>query len=101
MIIDDFKNINFYSNFNSSIKLALRFIKENAKCFAKEGRYEINKDIYAVIETSLPKALKEQKLEAHRKYSDVQYVVDGYDVIGYRSFLDCYQIIKIMMKQKI
>ncbi|MDR2427359.1 MAG: YhcH/YjgK/YiaL family protein [Endomicrobium sp.] len=94
MIIDDLKNINFYSNFNSSIKLALRFIKDNANCFAKEGRYEINKNIYAVIETSIPKSLKQQKLEAHRKYIDVQYIVDGYDVIGYRSLLDCYQIYK-------
>jgi beta-galactosidase beta subunit len=43
MIIDDFKNINFYSNFNSSIKLALRFIKDNADYFAKEGRKDVMK----------------------------------------------------------
>jgi YhcH/YjgK/YiaL family protein len=93
MIIDDLKNINFYSNFNNSIKLVLHFIKANVSCL-KEGRYEINKNVYAVIETSHPKALKEQKLEVHKKYVDVQYIVDGYDVISYKSLLDCSQICK-------
>jgi YhcH/YjgK/YiaL family protein len=93
MIIDDLKNINFYSNFNSSIKLALDFIKANASRYA-QGRYEINKNDYAVIEMSPPKALKDQKLEVHRKYIDVQYILDGYDVIGCASLLKCSQIYK-------
>jgi YhcH/YjgK/YiaL family protein len=94
MIIDALKNINFYSTFNSSIKLAFDFIKANATRFTKEGRYEINENIYAVIETSLPKAAKEQKLEVHRKYIDVQYIIDGYDLIGWCSLLNCGQIYK-------
>ncbi len=46
MIIDDLKNINFYSTFNHSIKLAFDFIKANATRFTKEGRYEINENIF-------------------------------------------------------
>jgi beta-galactosidase beta subunit len=29
-----------------------------------------------------------------QQYTERQYIVDGYDVIGHRSLLDCYQIYK-------
>jgi beta-galactosidase beta subunit len=39
-------------------------------------------------------------LEVHKKYVDVYYIVDGCDVIGYRSLLDCGQIYKDYDKAK-
>ncbi|MDR3256447.1 MAG: YhcH/YjgK/YiaL family protein [Endomicrobium sp.] len=100
MITDDLENINFYSNINNAIKEALEFIKVNISCSSKEQRYEINNNMYSVVETSKPKKSSNQKLEIHRKYIDVQYIIDGYDVIGWKSLSNCKKIYKNYDKSK-
>ncbi|MDR1926339.1 MAG: YhcH/YjgK/YiaL family protein [Endomicrobium sp.] len=94
MITDDIKSIDFYSNIATFIKEALEFIKINISSFSKEQRYEINDRMYAIVETSYPKKPPEQKLEAHRKYIDVQYIIEGYDVIGWKNLLNCKEVYK-------
>jgi YhcH/YjgK/YiaL family protein len=72
MIIDDLKNIGFYSNFNSVVKEALDFIKVNVFFSSEEKRYEICGNMYAIVETSQPKKISKQKPEIHKKYIDAQ-----------------------------
>ncbi|MDR2067124.1 MAG: YhcH/YjgK/YiaL family protein [Endomicrobium sp.] len=93
MIIDDLKNINFYSEVSPIIKESLSFIKTNLSTF-EERRYNINEYMFAVVETSFPKPVVEQKLETHKKYIDVQYVIEGYDIMGWKNLLNCNQIYK-------
>jgi YhcH/YjgK/YiaL family protein len=93
MIIDDLKNINFYSEISPIIKESLSFIKTNLSTF-EEMRYNINEYMFAVVETSFPKPVIEQKLETHKKYIDVQYVIEGYDIMGWKNLLNCNQIYK-------
>jgi YhcH/YjgK/YiaL family protein len=50
--------------------------------------------MYTVVETSKPKELSEWKLEIHRKYIDVQYVIDRYDVLGWKSLSNCKEVYK-------
>jgi YhcH/YjgK/YiaL family protein len=94
MITDNLKNTGLYSYIGDAIGDALRFIKSNISCSSKEQRYEINSSMYAVVETSKPKELSEWKLEIHRKYIDVQYVIDGYDIIGWKSLPNCKEVYK-------
>ena len=91
MIIDDLKNINFYSKFSPIIKESLSFIKTNLSTF-EERRYNLNEYMFAVVETSFPKPIVEQKLEIHKKYIDVQYIIEGCDIIGWKNLLNCKQI---------
>jgi YhcH/YjgK/YiaL family protein len=93
MIIDDLKNINFYSQISPIIKESLSFIKTNLSTF-EERRYNINEYMFAVVETSFPKPVVEQKLETHKKYIDVQYIIEGYDIMGWKNLLNCNQIYK-------
>ncbi|MDR1418707.1 MAG: YhcH/YjgK/YiaL family protein [Endomicrobium sp.] len=93
MIIDDLKNINCYFAFNPIIKEASSFIKTNLFTF-EERQYDINEYMFAVVETSLPKPISEQKLEIHKKYVDLQYVIEGYDVIGWKNLINCNQVYK-------
>jgi YhcH/YjgK/YiaL family protein len=94
MITDDLKNIEFYLNFNNVIKESLDFIRFNISSSSKEKRYEISDNIYAIVETSQPKKISEQKLEIHKKYIDVQYIIDGYDVIGWKNLHNCNEVYK-------
>jgi YhcH/YjgK/YiaL family protein len=94
MIIDSLNNVGFYLTFNAAVKEALDFIKTKLSSLSEERRYEINENMYAVVETSRPKKISEQKLEVHRKYIDVQYIIDGYDVIGHKSLANCKEIYK-------
>ncbi|MDR2395717.1 MAG: YhcH/YjgK/YiaL family protein [Endomicrobium sp.] len=88
MILDDLRNTDFYFSFNSTIKEALDFIKGNLSTF-EEKRYDINEHMFAVVETSFPKPALEQKLETHKKYVDIQYVIEGCDIIGWKNLLNC------------
>lgn len=62
----------------------LEFLKNTALAELELGRHEIDGDnVYALVQEyqTLPKA--EKKVEAHRKYIDIQYIVAGAEVIGY------------------
>jgi YhcH/YjgK/YiaL family protein len=55
-----------------------------------EGRFEIDKDHFIAIVSSL-EGNKEgtAPLEAHKKYIDIQYIISGIDHMGWKSFDDC------------
>jgi YhcH/YjgK/YiaL family protein len=48
------------------------------------GKYEIDgENIFALVSEYKTKSESEGKLEAHKKYIDVQYVIDGEELMGY------------------
>ena len=59
-----------------------------------EGKHIINDNMYAIVEKNSPKPKEEQKLEAHRKYVDLQYIIEGSDVIGWKNLSECADIYK-------
>ena len=89
MITDNVKNINLYFNNFPFLKIAYEFINNNINESTAEQKYHINDDMYAVVETSAPKPAYEQKLEIHRKYIDLQYIIKCYDIIGWKSLREC------------
>lgn len=89
MIADNIENISSYFKNFSFFKKAYEFIRDNANENSPEKKYSLNGDMYAIIETSQPKAFNERKLEIHRKYADLQYIIKDYDIIGWKSFNKC------------
>ena len=72
--------------FTASLQAAIDFLRQACLPLA-DGRVEINGDqVYAVIQ-SYETIAGEPKFEAHRKYLDVQYVVEGEENIGW-AFID-------------
>ncbi|MCL2485801.1 MAG: YhcH/YjgK/YiaL family protein [Endomicrobia bacterium] len=93
MIADKLAESVFYVRQFPFLKDAFDFIEKNKSGFiSMQGRFEINPYIYAVIETSVPKPLNEQKLEVHRKYIDLQYIIEGCDVIGWKNLNECKEV---------
>ena len=84
MIIDKIENANIYKNFGERINKAFDFIENTDLKNLNPGKYEIEgKNIFALISEYQTKPESEGKLEAHRKYIDVQYVISGEERMGY------------------
>lgn len=63
------------------VSKAVEYIKNLDKSDLKIGRYEIDNDFfYSVIEYDT-KEIQECKLESHRKYIDIQYIVEGEEIM--------------------
>ena len=85
MIIDKLSNSYLYTNITERITTALRFLQETDIRSLDTGRHDIDGDnIYALVNDYDTKDRGEAKLEAHKKYIDVQYAATGEELLGYR-----------------
>ena len=84
MIIDALANMELYQDFNEKIYKGLTFLKETDVAALPAGRYDIDGDnIYAFVQEYETKPLDQCRWEAHYKYTDIQYVVQGGEKMGY------------------
>ncbi len=75
-------------NLNKNIELGLNWIKENDLKGLADGKFFIEEDkIYANIQTYKTKT--EAPFEAHRKYIDIQYIINGQEKIGVTNYSNC------------
>lgn len=84
MITDTLANASTYFDLNERITAALRFL-ERSDCENLEiGRHDIRgEQIFALSQEYETKRPDEMRMEAHRKFIDVQYVARGVEAIGY------------------
>jgi YhcH/YjgK/YiaL family protein len=84
MIIDKIENAHLYEGISERIKKSFDYIRQTDLKTIKSGKYEIDgENIFALISEYKTKSEQEGKLEAHRKYIDVQYVISGEEKMGY------------------
>jgi YhcH/YjgK/YiaL family protein len=84
MIVDKIENSGLYKNLSERIKRSFDYIKLTDLKKLQPGRYDIEGDnIFALISDYQTKLESEGKLEAHKKYIDVQYVIEGEELMGY------------------
>ncbi len=84
MVADNIKNAGLYSGMGERVGKALKFLQETDFSGMKPGKYEIDgSDIYALVQMYETKPAVLGKWEAHRKYTDIQYVVEGMEQMGY------------------
>ena len=84
MIIDKIENAHIYKNISERISKSFEYIKSTDLKTLPTGRYPIDgESIFALVSEYKTKSEQEGKLEAHRKYIDVQYVIEGEELMGY------------------
>lgn len=84
MVTDNIRNAKNYYALGGRIKKALLYLQATDFSGMAPGRYEIESDdVFALIQQYDPKPVSEGKLEAHRKYIDVQYLYEGCEEMGY------------------
>jgi len=84
MIIDKIENSHLYNGLSKRIETAFEYIRKTELKIIQPGKYEIDgENIFALISEYKTKSEQEGKLEAHKKYIDVQYVIAGEELMGY------------------
>jgi biofilm protein TabA len=87
MVIDKLENAHLYTGLSVKIQKGLEVLKDESLSEKKDGRYEVDgENIYYIIQRYATRPIKAGKLEAHRKYIDIQFTASGEEVIGH-SFL--------------
>lgn len=84
MIIDKLSNSHLYSGLGERIDKVFAYLKETDFSIIELGKYEIDgENIFALVNEYNTKDETEGKLEAHKKYIDVQFVAKGSELMGY------------------
>jgi len=85
MIVDQLERAAQYRGLNARIDRALEYLQSTDFASMEPGKYELDgENLYVMVQCYTSKTAAEWSLfEAHRKYIDVQYVVDGNEQIGY------------------
>lgn len=84
MVIDKLENAYLYAGLSAKIEKGLGVLKDKKLSTKKDGCYDINGDnLYYIIQRYTTKPIKEGRLEAHKKYIDIQFVASGEEVIGH------------------
>jgi YhcH/YjgK/YiaL family protein len=84
MIFDQLKHAQIYFHLGARVQKALEYLLNTDFKTIEPGKYEIDGDeIYAVISQYDTKPASSGRWEAHKRYLDIQYVVEGKEKIGY------------------
>ncbi|WP_455542180.1 YhcH/YjgK/YiaL family protein [Intestinibacter sp.] len=90
MIIDKLDNILFYKSMIPNLELGLEAVNK-LKTYT-EGRYEFEGG-YFMVQKGETKPMEEGTFEAHRKYIDIQIVVEGKEEIAWSDISDLETVI--------
>jgi biofilm protein TabA len=89
MILDRLEHASRYAGLEKSIREALDYLRSVDFSRLPEGRHTIDGDrLFALVQRYRPKPPAEATWEAHRRYADVQYVIEGSERIGYAPLVD-------------
>ena len=87
MIKDNLNRAETYFGLSENIKIGLSWIMNNDLKNMPDGRYEINDNIYANVQSYMTK--DDAPYEAHRSYIDIQYMIEGEELAGVTDYKNC------------
>ncbi|MFA5241963.1 MAG: YhcH/YjgK/YiaL family protein [Sulfuricella sp.] len=91
MIFDTLANADRYVTLHALFPLAFEFLRNTDLKALEPGRYPIQgEDLFAIVESSAGRSREKAKLECHRKYIDIQLVLEGTDEMGWKPLCDCH-----------
>ena len=91
MIFDTLANADRYAALHSLFPLAFEFLRNADLTALAPGRHPIEGErLFAIGETAQGRNRDQAKLECHRKYIDVQLVLEGLDEMGWKALRDCH-----------
>ena len=92
MILDLLENASRYQSLHPGFKAAFDFLHTADFEQLSDGRHEIDGDrVFVVIARGQGRGRAGAKLEAHRRYIDIQFAVEGTDEVGWKPTVQCDQ----------
>ncbi len=84
MIIDRLENVELYRGLAPGLVLAMEWLRSHDVRAMAAGRHDVDGDrLFALVQDVQTRPAAQCRLEAHRKYHDVQYVATGVERMGY------------------
>jgi len=89
MIFDKIENSGIYENISPLIEKAFEYLKQTDFSGMENGKHVVDGEaLFAILQEYDTKNDADAKLEAHRKYIDVQYIISGEEYIGVRPLIN-------------
>lgn len=86
MIVTQLNQIKQYENAHPRFKKAFEALCELAEKNVADGKYEIDgKNIFAIVSTLTTKPTNESKFEMHKDYIDIQFILEGSEIMGHET----------------
>jgi YhcH/YjgK/YiaL family protein len=83
MILDTLAQAAAYDSLNPRFARAFAFLR-SIRTDTPVGRHEIDgEEIYALVQRHSTRPVAEKKLEVHRRYIDIQFIVRGREIIAW------------------
>ncbi len=84
MIVDRIENLKLYYPVLNGLKEAAEFVEKFCKEPLEDGRYDIDGErIFASVSTYVTKTREGAQFESHKKYVDLQAVINGTEIISW------------------
>ena len=82
MIVNSIQAVGKYEYLTEKFEKAFQFLRDQDLLTLPAGRYEIDgDDVYAMVQEYQTSPSEELKLESHKRYFDIQYVVCGEEIM--------------------
>lgn len=83
MIKDNLQHLAYYNYLAKELKIGLKYIRDTDFSALENGKYEILENkVFVIIQDYTSKPEAEGKFEAHKKYVDIQFIIEGEEKIG-------------------
>lgn len=94
MIIDTLSNADKYFSLNPRFAAAFQYLRTPLTRTMDSVREEVDGEkLIALVSRKIGKRKNEAKLEIHKKYIDIQFVVEGVDTMGWKAANDCSEVL--------
>jgi YhcH/YjgK/YiaL family protein len=95
MILDDLASAARYYEMHAGFRQAFEFLARADLKSLEPGRHELLGDrLFALVNRDTGRGRSGARLEAHRKYIDIQYLVAGSEEIGWRPTSECMRVVE-------
>ena len=92
MILSTLSQSDRYAALHPLFPCAFEYIRNTDLLALAPGRYPIlDKQLFVIVENVAGRTREVAKLECHRKYIDIQLVLEGTDEMGWKALADCAQ----------
>lgn len=92
MIFDTLANAGRYAALHPLFPRAFEFLRSTNLNALAPGRHLIEGEyLFAIAESTPGRSREEARLECHRKFIDIQLVLEGTDEMGWKPLHDCHE----------
>jgi YhcH/YjgK/YiaL family protein len=90
MILDALTVADRYANLHPLFASAFAFLRDTDLMSLEPGKHTVQgEQIFAIVEACTGRSRVEAKLECHRRYIDIQLVLEGVDEMGWKAVAEC------------